>query len=81
MQELGLSGTKNGALISIIEGHFDVFITADKNLRYQQDLTDRTIIIMELPTNRWPILKALGYKIAALINNMPENRYIVVNAE
>jgi len=34
VQEQGLAGTLNGALLVHLEGNFDVFITADKNLRY-----------------------------------------------
>ena len=33
VQELGLAGTSNGALLARLEGGFDVFVTADKNLR------------------------------------------------
>ena len=33
VQEIGLAGIKNGALISFIDGKYDVFITADKNLK------------------------------------------------
>lgn len=42
------------------EGRFDVFVLCDKNLRYQQNLSERRISIIELPTNRWPVLKKLG---------------------
>lgn len=40
VQEQGLAGTLNGALLARLDGLFDVFITADKNLRYQQNLRD-----------------------------------------
>jgi hypothetical protein len=39
VQEMGWSGLKNGELLVAIEGRFDVFITTDENLRYQQNLT------------------------------------------
>ena len=38
VQDLGLAGTANGALLARLEGSYDVFVTADKNLRYQQNL-------------------------------------------
>ncbi|MFD0894813.1 hypothetical protein KBB96_04650 [Luteolibacter ambystomatis] len=47
----GWAGTKNGELISLAEKEFDLFITADRNLRYQQNLAERTIAILELTTN------------------------------
>lgn len=36
VQEMGWTDTKNGKLLSLAETRFDVFLTADKNLRYQQ---------------------------------------------
>ena len=52
VQEQGLAGTFNGALLARLEGAFEVFVTADKNLRYQQNLSGRQLAIVELPTNR-----------------------------
>jgi hypothetical protein len=49
VQLAGWVGIKNGDLLLCAErAKFDVFITADKNLRYQQKLTDRTLAIIEL---------------------------------
>jgi hypothetical protein len=50
-QQSGWGGLKNGDLLGRAEGHFDVFITADKNLRYQQNLATRNLPIVELSTN------------------------------
>ena len=58
-QQAGYAGLENGQLLAAIEGVFDVLITADKNLRYQQNLTGRQLAIVELPTNRWPLLRTL----------------------
>ena len=49
VQYQGWSGIQNGDLIQLIDGNFDVFITADKNLRYQQNLKGRVISIIEIP--------------------------------
>ena len=49
VQYQGWSGIQNGELIALIEGKFDVFLTADQNLRYQQNLSNRSIAIVELP--------------------------------
>ena len=51
VQQFGWSGIKNGELIQLAEGKFDLFITADQNLRYQQNLTGRSISIIEISTN------------------------------
>jgi predicted nuclease of predicted toxin-antitoxin system len=65
VQELGLAGVTNGELLKLLEEDFDLFITADKNLRYQQNLAHRTVAILELPTNRLPLLEPLFGQIAA----------------
>ena len=52
IQELGWSGIENGELVSRAEADFDVLVLADKNLRYQQNLTGRALALVELPTNR-----------------------------
>lgn len=44
--EAGLAGTKNGELISLAEGRFDVLVTLDKGLEFQQNLAGRKIAIL-----------------------------------
>lgn len=46
VQEIGYSGKKNGELLGLAESEFDVFLTLDKNLQYQQNLTNRKIAIL-----------------------------------
>jgi hypothetical protein len=47
--EAGLAGRKNGVLLSLAESAgFDVFLTMDKGLQYQQNLTGRGIAIVVL---------------------------------
>lgn len=56
VQEMGWAGVKNGELLKLIEAEFDIFITSDKNLRYQQNLQNRNIAILLLPSNQIPII-------------------------
>jgi hypothetical protein len=51
VQGQGWGGIKNGDLLKRAEGEFDLFITSDQNIRYQQNLTGRRIAILELSTN------------------------------
>ena len=44
--EVGLAGKKNGELLRLAEGRFDVFVTIDKNIQYQQNLTGRQIAVL-----------------------------------
>ena len=76
VQEQGLAGTVNGALLARLEGAFDVFITADKNLRYQQNLAGRKLAILELPTNRLPLLRPMFARIAAAVDAIAPSAYV-----
>lgn len=78
VQEQGLSGTHNGALLARLEGVFDVFITADKNLRYQQNLSGRKLAIVELPTNRLPLLRELFPRLKAVVESIAAGDYIQI---
>ena len=80
VQEFGLAGLQNGALLARLEGRCDAFVTADKNLRYQQNLTGRTLAIIELPTNRLPRLLPMFARIAAVVQSAPPGAYIEVHA-
>jgi hypothetical protein len=49
---MGWTGTKNGELLRRAEVEFDVFVTADQRLRYQQNLSGGKLAIIVLPTNQ-----------------------------
>ena len=78
VQEQGLAGTLNGALLARLDGVFDVFITADKNLRYQQNLRERAIAIVELPTNRLALLRPMAHRITAAVDAIRPGEYAQV---
>lgn len=65
VQEKGWGGVKNGDLLKLAENVFDAFVTADQQLKYQQNLKDRRLAILVLSTNRWPKIKA---KVPEIIN-------------
>jgi Domain of unknown function (DUF5615) len=80
VQDLGWAGVLNGALVARAEGTFEALLTADKNLRYQQDLTGRSLAIVELPTNRWPLLRDRIELILKALNAVASGtRYVVVD--
>ncbi|MBK1834114.1 hypothetical protein [Roseibacillus ishigakijimensis] len=77
----GWSGVQNGELIALIDGKFDVFLTADRNLRYQQNLADRAIAIVEIPfTNRREIPQYIEAIIAAIISAQPGD-YLTIDRQ
>ena len=50
---MGWSNLDNGNLLREAERAFDVLITTDKNLRYQQNLRGRRLAIIVLPEPTW----------------------------
>jgi hypothetical protein len=52
--EMGWATLANGDLLSAAESRFDLLVTTDQNLRYQQDLSGRRLAILVLPTTSWP---------------------------
>jgi hypothetical protein len=60
VQAQGWSGIRNGDLLQRAEAGFDLFITSDQNIRYQQNLAGRRIAILELSTNDLRRIQAAG---------------------
>jgi predicted nuclease of predicted toxin-antitoxin system len=57
--QMGWSTLKNGELLSAAESAgFDLMITTDRNLAYQQNLTERKIAIVVLGAGNWPRIDA-----------------------
>ena len=50
VREAGFEGKENGELLTLAEGNFDVLITVDKNIRYQQNIKGRNIAILIIRT-------------------------------
>ena len=75
VQREGWAGFENVDLLNLVDGHFDVMVLADKNLRYQQNLASRRIALVELPGNRWPVLERMATQIADAVNNARPGSY------
>ena len=67
---MGWAGLRNGELLRRAEEHFDVFITADQNLRYQQNLSGRKLAILVLPSNQVPLVARLVPVIETLLTTI-----------
>jgi hypothetical protein len=62
----GLAGYKNGALLkAAIEGGFDVLVTGDKTLQYEQSIEGQKIALVCLSAVAWRIIKPHVARIAA----------------
>ena len=75
VQELGYSSFKNGDLLRFAEGKYDLFITADQNLRYQQNLAGRQLAILMLSTNKKSVVKAGRDKIMVALQEMKASEF------
>jgi hypothetical protein len=75
--KMGWGSLSNGDLLNAAEAAgFDLFIIADKNLRYQQNLTHRRIAILELWTNHRPTLEKHFERIREAANRISSGEYL-----
>ena len=61
VRQMGWATIKNGELLALAAEHFDVFVTVDRNLSFQQDLDSLSIavIVLRAKTNRLAELRPL----------------------
>ena len=79
--ELGWSNLENGALLSAAENSFDLFITTDQNLRYQQSLGNLNLKIVVLMTTSWPRIQLLIPRIPGAIDNIQPGEVIEITQQ
>ena len=79
-KERGWDTLTNGDLLAEAErAGFDVFVTADKNIRYQQNLSGRRIAIVVSSTPQWPLVRLHVAEIAAAVNAVTPGSYVEVS--
>jgi hypothetical protein len=59
----GYGSKKNGELLALAEGRWEVLLTSDRNIKYQQNMTGRSVSIM--------ILRAKSNRMKDLLPLMP----------
>ena len=69
VQDRGWAGMKNGALLASAELDFDVFLTADRNVPHQQNLTgfNLRVVVLAAPRNRIEDIRPLLPKLLQAI--------------
>lgn len=75
VQDKGWGGIKNGELVQRAEGEFDLFVTSDQNIHYQQNLTGRRIAILELSTNDISRIQAATMQIEDAIEEIQPDEF------
>lgn len=77
--ELGWSDLSNGDLLTIAEEHgYDLLITTDQNVRYQQNLRTRQIAIVVLLSTSWPRIRRHIEQIREVVDSMTNGGYIEI---
>ena len=74
VQEKGWVGMKNGELLCAAEDEFDVWVTADQNIEYQQNLSrfNIAVVVLVAPNNRLETLLPMVLKLRkALLSIRP----------
>jgi len=77
--ERGWSRLKNGELLDAAERDgFEVLVTTDANLRYQQRLAGRRIAIVVLTTTSWPRIRRAVDAVIEVIDGVTLSGYVEV---
>lgn len=82
VREIGWSGVKNGELLVQAAARFDVFITADQNLRYQQNLSALpiTVVVLVAKSNRIETLRPLIPKLLTSLAALPARAFVQIES-
>ncbi|MEP6963311.1 MAG: hypothetical protein ABI995_14615 [Acidobacteriota bacterium] len=78
--QLGWHQLGNGVLIqSAEEAGYDLLLSTDQNIRYQQNLNHRKIAIVVLTDQQWPNVRLYLQEIAAAVNTAAPGSYVEVD--
>ena len=79
-KDLGWETLSNGELLRAAEeAAFEIFLTTDKNIRYQQNLTGRKIAFVVLGNPQWPVARRYVERIAAAVDAATPASYTEVD--
>lgn len=78
--DMGWASLSNGELLSVAEVEFDVFITSDKNLSFQQSIPSSSIevVLLKARTNTYEDLLPLVEKLQSVINSHEPGNFIEI---
>lgn len=80
--EMGWAGLNNGELLARAEKEFDVFLTVDRNLSFQQNLPkfDISVLVVRAPTNRLQDLIPFVPKILDALNDPQPGKALFIDS-
>jgi hypothetical protein len=73
VQAAGWTGTSNGKLLALAASRFDVFLTADRNLEHQQNLSmlPVAVVVLQVPRTRLPSIEPLIPELLRVLGHLP----------
>jgi hypothetical protein len=80
--DIGWARLRNGLLLRAAEDSgFDVLVTADQNIQYQQNLSGRKIAMVVLGSNRWPLVRNHLNEIVSAVDGSVEGTYAFIEIQ
>jgi hypothetical protein len=80
LAELGWSSLENGKLLAAAESAgFNLLISTDQNLKYQQNLSGRSLAILVLLTTSWPRIRRDVHLVIDAVNTIGPGAYMEVD--
>jgi hypothetical protein len=69
--EMGWASKKNGQLLALAQTNFDIFLTSDRNLSHQQNLStfEIAVVVLIAPSNRIDDLRPLVPQLLEILPN------------
>ena len=78
--QLGWQGLENGALLDAAEqAGFDLLLTCDQNVQYQQNFASRKLALLILSSNHWPTLRRIAARIATAVDFVQSGHVVMVD--
>jgi predicted nuclease of predicted toxin-antitoxin system len=77
-RERGWDTLQNGDLLAAAEAEYDVMITCDQNLRYQQNLGSRRIALIVITTNHLPTVLSLAGRVASALSVIQPGGFVEI---
>ena len=81
VEEAGFKGLKNGRLLQAASGQYEVLVTVDQNLQYQQNLKNLAVAVIVLKARRstYPLLKLLMPQVLETLEQIKPGEIIVLS--
>lgn len=81
IEEAGFKGVKNGRLLEAASGQYDVLVTVDQNLEYQQNLKtfDIAVVLLKAKRSTYPMLKPLMPRVLEILETIESGEIVTVS--